>query len=115
MQLTRLSALMDEPRSVLSSWEITEPPASPTGNGFAVRLQETEGRRQSIALRCFRTPLSVRQRDFTGRNTGKPIIDGDIVRVDLSPFEITDLELRFDPPPVTVPDAADDAAATTID
>ena len=113
VQLTRLTALMDEPRSDLPSWEVTEPSSVPSGNGFAVRLQETEGRRQSIALRCFRTPLTVRQRDFTGRTTGRPTIDGEIVRLDLSPFEITDLELRFDPPPVTVPDA--DAAATTID
>ena len=107
VQLTRLSALMNEPRSGLASWEVTESTDAPSGNGFAVRLQETEGRRQTVVLRCFRTPLFVRQRDFTGRTTGKPTIDGDIIRLDLSPFEITDLELRFDPPPVTVPENPD--------
>ncbi len=107
VQLTRLSALMDEPRSGLASWEVTDSTDAPSGNGFAVRLQETEGRRQTVALRCFRTPLFVRQRDFTGRTMGKPTIDGDIVRLDLSAFEITDLELRFDPPPVTVPENPD--------
>ena len=98
VQLSRLTDLMDEPRSEVASWEQTESVGSPTGSGFAVRLQETEGRRQSVALRCFRSPLQVRQRDFTGRTSAQPSIDGDIVRVELSPFEITDIELRFDPP-----------------
>ena len=99
VQLTRLTDLMDEPRTDAASWETAETTEPPAGSGFAVRLQETEGRRQSVALRCFRTPLSVRLRDFTGRTTGQPRIDGDVVRLELSPFEIADLELRFDPPP----------------
>lgn len=98
VQLTRLTDLMDEPRTDAASWETAEPLATPAGSGFAVRLQETEGRQQSVTLRCFRTPLSVRMRDFTGRTTGHPQIDGDLVRFTMSPFEIADLELRFDPP-----------------
>ena len=98
VQLTRLTDLMDEPRSDAAAWEAEDSISPPAGSGFAVRLQETEGRRQSVALRCFRTPLSVRLRDFTGRTTGQPKIDGDVVRLELSPFEIADLELRFDPP-----------------
>ncbi|MBC7820356.1 MAG: hypothetical protein IAG10_26020 [Planctomycetaceae bacterium] len=103
VQLTRLTDLMDEPRSEAPSWESLDPTAIPSGSGFAVRLQETEGRQQSVALKCFRTPLSVRQRDFIGRTSGQPRIDGDLVRLSLSPFEITDVELRFDPPHVPSP------------
>lgn len=101
VQLTRLTDLMDEPRTDAASWETAETISPSAGSGFAVRLQESEGRRQSVALRCFRAPLSVRLRDFTGRTTGQPRIDGDIVRLELSPFEIADLELRFDPPCVS--------------
>lgn len=101
VQLTRLTDLMDEPRTDAASWETLDSMSPPAGSGFAVRLQETEGRRQSVALRCFRTPLSARLRDFTGRTTGPARIDGDIVRLELSPFEIADLELRFDPPSVS--------------
>lgn len=100
VQLTRLTDLMDEPRTDLAAWEASESLDPPTGSGFAVRLQETEGRQQSVALRCFRTPLSVRLRDFTGRTTGHPKIEGDVVQLALSPYEIADLELRFDPPSV---------------
>lgn len=98
VQLSRLTDLMNEPRSDLASWEQADSSDIPTGNGFAVRVQETEGRWQSVALRCFRTPLQVRKRDFTGRTSGQPRIDGDVVHLELSPFEITDVELRFDPP-----------------
>ena len=98
VQLTRLTDLMDEPRTDAAAWESSDSTDPPTGSGFAVRLQETEGRQQSVSLRCFRTPLSVRLRDFTGRTTGHPKIVGDIVQLALSPYEIADLELRFDPP-----------------
>lgn len=98
VQLTRLTDLMVEPRSDAAAWETLDSISPPVGSGYAVRLQETEGRRQSVALRCFRTPLSVRLRDFTGRTTGQPRIDGDVVRLEMSAFEIADLELRFDPP-----------------
>ncbi len=102
VQLTRLTDLMDEPRADRESWELDESDGLPVGSGFAVRLQETEGHRQSVALRCFRTPLQARQRDFVGRTIGKPTIDGDVVRLELNPFEISDVELRFDRPPVDV-------------
>ncbi len=108
VQLTRLTDLMDEPRGDRAAWELDESQGPPSGSGFAVRLQETEGRRQSVALRCFRTPLAVRQRDFTGRTTGQPTINGDIVRLELAPFEITDVELRFDSPPAN---GRDDSSA----
>lgn len=98
VQMTRLTDLMDEPRDDAPSWDRADSTELPAGQGFAVRLQETEGRNQSLAFRCFRAPLAVRQRDFIGRTSAQPKIDGDVVRLTLSPFEITDLELRFDPP-----------------
>lgn len=98
VQVTRLTDLMDEPRGDAPAWDRSDATEPAAGQGFAVRLQETEGRHQSLAFRCFQTPLSVRQRDFIGRTSAQPKIEGDAVRLTLSPFEITDLELRFDPP-----------------
>lgn len=100
VQLSRLTDLLDEPRTDAAAWELSDSLVPPIGSGFAVRLQETEGRQQSVSLRCFRTPLSVRLRDFIGRTTSQPQIVGDVVQFTMSPFEIADLELRFDPPPV---------------
>ncbi len=93
--LGRLTDLMSEPRTDIADWEQTNSDEPPVGSGFAVRLQETEGRRQSVAVRCFRTPTSARLRDFTGRTTAQAKITNDVVRCELAPFEIADLELRF--------------------
>ena len=68
----------------------------PDAFGFAVRLQETEGRHRSTTLRCWRTPSMARQRDFEGRTLAELPIEGDGVRVDLTAHEIADIELRFD-------------------
>jgi alpha-mannosidase len=69
---------------------------SPTGCGCALRLVETEGRPVRARLRCFRTPKAARQRDFTGQTIYELAIDGDAVLVDLTSFEIADIEIRFD-------------------
>jgi hypothetical protein len=71
-------------------------PILPDTFGFAVRLQETEGRHRSTTLRCWRTPSLARQRDFEGRTLAELPIEGDGVRVDLTAHEIADIELRFD-------------------
>ena len=65
------------------------------GDGFAARLLETEGRSRRTRLRCFRTPVSARQRDFEGRTITDLEIDGDSVVIDLAAYEIADVELRF--------------------
>jgi alpha-mannosidase len=67
----------------------------PAERGFAVRLLETEGRQRQVRLRCFRQPAAARQRDFTGRPLADLPIQGDAVRIDLGPYEVTDVELRF--------------------
>ncbi len=69
---------------------------SPAECGCALRLVETEGRPVRARLRCFRTPKTARQRDFTGQTIYELAIDGDAVLVDLTSFEIADIEIRFD-------------------
>jgi alpha-mannosidase len=70
----------------------------PTGEppvGFAVRLVETEGRHRKVRLRCFKTPRRVRQRDFTGRTLAALPIEGDAAIVNMTAYEIADVELLF--------------------
>jgi len=61
-----------------------------------LRLVETEGRPVRARLRCFRTPKTARQRDFQGQTIYELAIDGDAVLIDLTAFEIADIEVRFD-------------------
>jgi alpha-mannosidase len=67
----------------------------PESDGFTVRLLETEGRGRRTKLRCFRTPVSARQIDFQGRTINDLTIDGDAVAVEMSPYEIADVEVQF--------------------
>lgn len=70
-----------------------DPQAEP--RGYALRLLETEGRRKTIKLHCFRTPSSARQRDFVGETIQTLTITGDAVQVEVAPYEVCDVELRF--------------------
>ena len=61
-----------------------------------LRLVETEGR----PIRCtaalpFRTPVRARQRDLNGKTICELSLDGDAVLVDLTSFEVADIEIRF--------------------
>lgn len=109
VQLTRILELVDQPNwsndSESATEEFDDEPdignqhdqsILPDSFGFAVRLQETEGRHRSTTLRCWRTPSMARQRDFEGRTLAELPIEGDGVRVDLTAHEIADIELRFD-------------------
>jgi len=69
--------------------------ANPTC-GLALRLVETEGRPVCARLRCFRSPVTARQRDLAGNSICELTTDGDAVLVDLSAFEIADIEIHFD-------------------
>lgn len=64
-------------------------------SGFALRLLETEGRRKTIKLHCFRTPTSARQRDFRGETIQTLTITGDAVQVEVAPYEVCDVELQY--------------------
>ncbi len=105
VQITRILDLAELPDSYDDDQDddnaIDTPSREPTrpanqSFGFAVRLQETEGRHRSATLRCFRTPSMARQRDFQGRTLAELPIEGDAVRIDLTAHEIADVELRFD-------------------
>lgn len=65
-------------------------------SGFAVRLQETEGRRTEARLQFVRTPQFARSRDFTGATLSRLTIQNDEIAVTLQPFEIVEVELRFE-------------------
>ncbi|MEZ6145992.1 MAG: hypothetical protein R3B91_11370 [Planctomycetaceae bacterium] len=60
-----------------------------------VRLRETEGRHRKVRLNCFRSPASARQCDFLGNTITDLSIDDDTVVVDVTAFEICDIEIRF--------------------
>ena len=66
-----------------------------SGPGFAVRLIETEGRAKRIRLRLFRQPLRARKRDFLGHTLYELTLEGDSVLIDMSPYEIAEVELSF--------------------
>ena len=67
----------------------------PQGPGFAVRLMETEGRAKPVKLRCFRQPTFARKRDFRGETLSELFMEGDAVVIEMTPYEIADVELRF--------------------
>ncbi|NQV26156.1 MAG: hypothetical protein HQ518_17510 [Rhodopirellula sp.] len=110
VQVSRILGLMSEPLTVDPSGddslevehshdrrpvELTQTkPAD--GVGFALRMQETEGQYQNVKVEFFRSPVSARLRDFRGQTIVALPIEGDGVRVDLSPFTIADLEVRFE-------------------
>ena len=94
MQLTRVLALQPS-STILSPLEHCERVTVPEAPGFAVRLTETEGRAKPVKLRCFRQPTFARKRDFRGETLAELQITSDAVVVEMSPFEIADVELRF--------------------
>ncbi len=63
--------------------------------GCLVRLLETEGRHRNFALKTFRAAASARQRDFIGQTVQHCRVNGDEVNVEISPYEICDIELKF--------------------
>lgn len=66
--------------------------------GFAVRLIETEGIHRSVRLRCFKSPVSARQRDFHGKTVVELPLEEDAVLVEMSPYEIAEIEILFEEP-----------------
>ncbi len=65
-----------------------------TPGTFILRLLETEGRARVLGLHCFRNPKSARQIDFQGKTIQQLQID-DAVTVEISPYEICDVELTI--------------------
>jgi alpha-mannosidase len=96
VQILRIMGLAHEPKEHQETWEQHDSERLPPGNGFALRLLETEGRHRQVKLRCFKTPSSARQRDFQGRTiTDLQIID-EYVIIEMTAYEIVDVEMKFD-------------------
>lgn len=93
----QISRLLETHQSnvTVSPLEQFEHPTVPSDPGFAVRLIETEGTSKPIKLRCFRKPTYARKRDFRGQTIEELEIVGDAVIVDITQYEIVDVELRF--------------------
>lgn len=64
--------------------------------GFAVRLIETEGIHRSIKLRCWKSPISARQRDFHGKTIVELPVEEDAVLIEISQYEIAEIEVHFE-------------------
>ncbi len=96
VQVTKLMPLMVEPVERTSDWEQPEPEVQSLGKGFALRMQETEGRYESVYLELFRRPSSARVRDGRGRTISDLPPSGDGLRIEFSPFAIIDVEVKFD-------------------
>lgn len=79
----------------VSPLEQFEHPLVPNDPGFAFRLIETEGISKPVKLRCFRKPTYARKRDFRGQTIEELEIKDDAVIVDITAYEIIDIELRF--------------------
>ena len=94
VQISRLLETHQSHVSV-SPLEQFEHPIVPTDPGFAVRLVETEGISKPVKLRCFRKPTYARKRDFRGQTIEELEIEGDAVIIELTQYEIIDVELRF--------------------
>jgi alpha-mannosidase len=95
VQITRITGLSHESVGEAETWEEHDHPQLPEGDGYALRLVETEGRNRQVKLRCFRTPTHARQRDFRGRTVAELKIEDDAILVDFTPYEIVEVELRF--------------------
>jgi alpha-mannosidase len=93
VQVTKVSALVVEPPDSSTVAPPSEEKSSQ--QGFALRMQETEGRYQSVYVELFRTPTNARVRDLRGQTVTELPQSGEGVRVEFSPFGIVDLELFF--------------------
>ena len=95
VQIVQLLELMENPVEITDAWDSLATQPTPTGQGLALRLLETEGRPVRVALQCYRTPQSARQRDFQGRTITDLTISGDAVQIDMVAHEIADIEFRW--------------------
>jgi alpha-mannosidase len=96
VQISRVIPLMDETPSDAAVGDLDQWHAAAGDEGFALRLIETEGRHGQVKLRCYRTPVHARQRDFCGRTLSELRIIDDTVHIEMAPYEIADVELRYD-------------------
>ncbi|MFK7779117.1 MAG: hypothetical protein QM501_13510 [Gimesia sp.] len=89
VQLTRVMDLMPSKEESSQDEETVKA-------GFAVRLLETEGVHRSVKLRCWKSPVGARQRDFHGKTVVELPIEEDAILVEMSPYEIAEIEIQFE-------------------
>lgn len=94
VQMTRILAV-DMNQTAPSPLEQFEHVSVPADPGFALRLLETEGLSKPVKLRCFRQPTFARKRNFRGETISELLIEGDAVIIDLTAYEVVDVEVRF--------------------
>jgi alpha-mannosidase len=62
---------------------------------LTTRLLETEGRRGTLRLRCFRNPLTAKKVTLAGEPICDLPVEGDTTRVAIEPFEWCQVEIFF--------------------
>ena len=67
-----------------------------TDSSFRVRLMETEGRSKVFSLRTLLKPKTARQVDYQGKTISNMNVEGDTIRVEISPYEVCDVEIEID-------------------
>ncbi len=95
VQLTDILPLREAPVDQTDDWDQPESQSPVQGEGFALRLMETEGHAIRVKLRSFKNPKFARQRDLQGRTISDLTVEEDIVFIDMTAYEIADIELRF--------------------
>ena len=80
---------------MVSRVEFTEQTSGDGGWGLIFHLLETSGQAARTRLRLFRNPTRARQVDFLGETIIDLSIDGDAVRLDLTPHELARIEVTM--------------------
>ncbi|HVX11093.1 MAG TPA: hypothetical protein VHC22_07935 [Pirellulales bacterium] len=84
---------LDAKNVVATHWDAIEEDGRIVG--FRVRLAETEGRAGRVHLRCFRPPTAARQVGLDGQTVGQLTIAADAIGIDLSAYELSEIEGRW--------------------
>lgn len=86
---------LDHPAVAVTRVSYADPSGEGRGWGVAFHLLETSGRPARCRLRTFRTPVWARQTDFQGELIIDLPIDGDAVRIDLTPHELARIDVTL--------------------
>ncbi len=95
---------VDHKSVAIARLEYTDKSGDGEGYGLIADLIETAGKSARCRLRAFRDPLRARQLDGHGEHLNDLGIEGDAVLVDLTPHEITRVELTLGNPAEVIGD-----------
>ena len=88
-------AQVDHKGIVVSHIEFAEHTNDDRGWGLIFHVLETTGQAARARLRLFRNPTWARQVDFLGETIIDLSVDGDAVRLDLTPHELARIEVTM--------------------